>query len=436
VLHLATRMRAIPYTGPTSSQLINGIEDPINGYRTDGDTTIWNSPSLQSRLSGTQITVSENHPSWRTHKSGSFKGDLGGPFFTQKRYVESISDKPLLLEGRIYEQSQNKRWLWHKYVGPLLPVSPSSMVFPEYGHSSTSDLVKLGTTAISRCSPSAPAADLTVMIGELVREGLPHALGSTLKSWLNMSNRQRRRAVGHEYLNFDFGWKPLVNDLQKLADAVTKADKILAQYQKDAGKAVRRKFEFPSIDTSTFSRLNIDGYPWVQQSTSSMYLPGINKGGYCALEKSVHQRRWFSGAFLYVLPGVNAHRNEIAFAVIQAKKLLGLSLTPDTLWSLAPWSWALDWFANTGDMLENLSNSIIDGQVLLYGYMMEHTIARNTYTWVGPTGMVAGRLPYSVSLVSETKQRIQATPYGFGIDWKKLSPRQLATIASLGLSKS
>jgi hypothetical protein len=73
---------------------------------------------------------------------------------------------------------------------------------------------------------------------------------------------------------------------------------------------------------------------------------------------------------------------------------------------------------------------------LKYGYMMEHTVSKRTYTFVGPTGFRGGALPASVSLVSETKKRVRATPYGFGLDEGKLSLRQRAIIAALGLARS
>jgi hypothetical protein len=123
--------------------------------------------------------------------------------------------------------------------------------------------------------------------------------------------------------------------------------------------------------------------------------------------------------------------------VIFARKLLGADLTPDSIWNLAPWSWMVDWFSSAGSVVENWSSWMINNQVLLYGYMMEHTIATNTYTYVGNTGFrTPVAPPFDVTLVSETKIRRQATPYGFGINLSQLSKRQIAIIAALGLSRS
>jgi len=101
-----------------------------------------------------------------------------------------------------------------------------------------------------------------------------------------------------------------------------------------------------------------------------------------------------------------------------------------------PWSWAVDWFVDVGDILTNWTNWAIDGQVLLYGYIMEHKLHEKTYTYVGKTGFPGNVQPSGVKMVVETKIRRQATPYGFGLSWDGFSARQIAILTALGLSRS
>jgi hypothetical protein len=117
-----------------------------------------------------------------------------------------------------------------------------------------------------------------------------------------------------------------------------------------------------------------------------------------------------------------------------ADKLFGISLTPEVLWNLAPWSWAVDWFSNTGDVISNLSDWASDGLVLQYGYMMEHTVSSYTYS-MSPTGIYRGVPAPPVSFVTETKIRRRASPFGFGINLSALSARQNAILVALGLSR-
>jgi hypothetical protein len=105
------------------------------------------------------------------------------------------------------------------------------------------------------------------------------------------------------------------------------------------------------------------------------------------------------------------------------------TLTPEALWNLAPWSWATDWFANVGDVISNMTAFAGDNLVLRYGYLMEHSMIEDTYT---RNDISAG----SFQLITESKRRIKANPFGFGVSWEDLSPFQLSIAAALGLSKS
>jgi hypothetical protein len=323
------------------------------------------------------------------------------------------------------------------YEGPWAPIAPALMEFPTLGFSSEGELASLGNKAIGRCAPSNATADLTVMIGELFKDGIPHLIGSTFKSWLGQSAKQRRKSIAQEHLNYEFGWKPLMSDLRKLSKALLHAEDLIRQYDRDSGKVVRRRYEFPDHEETTARVLKTNTRPWTNPSGSGFDRDRGNPvvDNKVILTTTVTRRQWFSGGFSYYIPPRDSHGTDlIARNVILAKRLLGLSLTPDTIWSLMPWSWAIDWFSNIGTSLENWSNWAIDGQVLLYGYVMEHTIASNTYTWVGPTGFASDSIPPTVTLSCERKVRRRASPYGFGIAWEQLSPRQIAIATSLGVT--
>lgn len=388
-------------------------------------------------LQGTQVTESETHSGW-THprKKGVFKRDAGGPFKSVKKWAESLNASPLNFDNEARYGWLNHEYDWFSYIGPVLPLAPTAYEWPPDVSSTGSQLDVIGTTAISRCSPSNPAADLSVTFGELFKEGIPTLIGGTLKTLRGMTNQQRRKAIGHEYLNVEFGWKPFLQDLANISKAIITADLILNQYNRDSGRLVRRKYEFPTVSRDATRVVADKKSPWISPSIGGLYINSeINKGQVIRTDK-VRIRRWFSGAFTYYVPPADSMRNDMARQVIQARKVLGLSLTPDTLWNLAPWSWAVDWFFNAGDVLTNWTDWAIDNQVLAYGYMMEHSVSSYNYTFVGKTGFRPGAIPADVTLTHEVKQRRQATPYGFGLSWNSFSPRQLAIVAALGLSRS
>jgi len=161
----------------------------------------------------------------------------------------------------------------------------------------------------------------------------------------------------------------------------------------------------------------------------------VNKGKAITIRDTTIER-WFSGAFTYYVPRGFTTKDRMARGVQEAKKLLGVSLTPDVVWNLTPWSWATDWVLNTGDVISNLTDYAIDGLVLKYGYIMEHTVNRDTISFSGPTGFTGSSVrPSIIEVVSETKTRLKATPFGFGLTWDGFSPRQVAIAIALGLTR-
>jgi hypothetical protein len=119
-----------------------------------------------------------------------------------------------------------------------------------------------------------------------------------------------------------------------------------------------------------------------------------------------------------------------------ARQVFGLELTPELVWELSPWSWAVDWFSNVGEVVHNITAFAQNGLVMRYGYVMEHSMIRDTYAFSGETGFNSPVVVPTLTLVSETKVRRQANPFGFGVDWKGLNPFQLSIAAALGLKKS
>lgn len=125
-------------------------------------------------------------------------------------------------------------------------------------------------------------------------------------------------------------------------------------------------------------------------------------------------------------------------------KLLGAQPDLNTLWNLAPWSWAVDWFSNTGALVKNLQALISYGTVLRYGYIMEETSVTDTYSarpdaYVPEkyTGTFTKPWPAITPVVLRTtvKKRVKANPFGFGVAWEGLSPTQLAITAALGITR-
>jgi hypothetical protein len=387
---------------------------------------------------------SEGHP-WpprsRVH------GDVGGPFKVEHRYFsDSVRGGPK--DPADFLPRYRAQWPQggHPAFGDQLffsgaysPISIGTVaapiitstndaVWPQTTASSETALGVYGAQAIARSKPTNPTAKLAVALAEVYREGIPHAPG--VATW---ENRTRvARAAGSEYLNGVFGWLPLVSDIQNTMSAVRRHDQLWSQVQRDAGRVIRRSFEFPITVTASAPAVT-------NPATGSYSNPLLMSPTSGIRYKTRHtwSRRWFDGAFSYYLPrlGGGGIVDNFIQGFYKARRIYGLTLDPNVLWALAPWSWLVDWFVDAGDVISNITDTIVDGLVLRYGYMMEHSIMCDEYHIVGPAFKDGTPVNSKLYCVTETKQRIKATPYGFGLSWSSFSARQLAILAALGVTR-
>jgi len=221
-----------------------------------------------------------------------------------------------------------------------------------------------------------------------------------------------------------------------MADANRKAGEYVKQLLRDNGRNVRRRYDFPHDKSTTVETLqsgNGAGIPYTVLPTATAHYTGFSQSGVLRREREVEKRRWFSGAFTYYIPMGENNISRAIRSLQLANHLYGVALTPEVLWNLTPWSWATDWFANTGDILANASNAMMYGQILRYGYVMETTITTDTYTRECPDFM-GGEVFHTV-LRRTTKQRVKASPFGFGIDWDGFDAYQLSILAALGITR-
>lgn len=290
---------------------------------------------------------------------------------------------------------------------------------------STTQMLRDGATAVNRVTPTNPLVDLSTSFAELFREGLPALPG-------------RNGNAGSEYLNYQFGIAPLVSDVRDMRKVLAQADALWAQYARNSGKHVRRRYTFPETHDSTSS---------VQQNRAPHAVPvtlvtGSQKAlspsgalvqpGTLSQHTTTQTKVWFSGAFTYYLPELGWKRE-----MDRLDKLYGLRPGVDTLYQLTPWSWLVDYFTNLGDVIENLNAFSSNGLVMPYAYIMAQkvTTIRSTLdfrVWDG-TRFVPERV--SDVVVKTSKRRLPATPFGFGLSDGDLTPKQWSILAALGLSR-
>lgn len=389
-------------------------------------------PEFVMKDQSTQVTVSESH---RKDRSGRYVS--GGPFYTTSKRI--VFNNSIDFTGTNLLDDTVKR-----YTGPVLPYKASELeLFAKSltpRSEDTSDLDPLGATAISRCSPVNPVDNLGQGVAEAYRDGLPHLPG--ISTW---EKRARvAKAAGSEFLNYVFGWKPLVSEVKDFSSTVRNSRDLLSSYHKNQGSNTSRSFYFPvseSYDTVPVAfenhallglglsgsghSIEFSSHPWHTDTVGTLYIGTKTK-----------VRQWFKGSFTYAVPSQSDSWRRMLGYGTDADHLFGIALTPDLLWNIAPWSWAVDWFSNAGDVINNISNFAGAGQVMRYGYMMEE---RSTITsvYLDRSGFFIGDTeipPPSVDYHLVSKVRRPANPYGFGLSSGDLSPLQLAIVAALGIT--
>lgn len=388
---------------------------------------------LSGKPRGLEVIQDENHiGALKDFKSFQFTGDIGGEFQLTRTGV--ISDLNLAQRLHRVVRTPFIKTQTYDYEGPVLAAYPGDKLLPSTG--SLVDLAPKGTHAIAMVKPTNSVANLATDLAEIRRDGLPHLWG--VNSWKDRTLSAKN--AGDEYLNQEFGWAPLVSDVRGASYAAANAHKLLSAYERNSHKMVRRRYEFPLEESEVWTNFGQAGTrPFIPNTTASNIFASPNgaTGGIVKCSKTF-RKTWFSGAFTYHLPiGYNS-RYKIIRAASRAGPLLGIKLTPDVVWQATPWSWALDWVSNIGDVESIMSDMSTDGLVIKYGYVMEHLLVTDTYYYVGDPGFWPGSFsgrPSPITAYFESKRRVRATPFGFEVNWNSFTPRQLAIAAALGISR-
>lgn len=374
--------------------------------------------------------------------------------------VERSMTNPLLMDPNErpvhYRTYSNTEFTYgyHTFRQPNNPQTVTSMYriyldsYPPNGALSDDQIIAKGGEMMRASRPTMPHASLGQWLGEL------RDFGSLFKSGL--SSRNPAKIAGGGYLNWQFGWKPFVSDLKKACEAVLEADEILKKFYEDSGKITRRTRRYilnQDVSTanlvlsssSSYSNWNTTTFGSVGGTTKFAYL-GVwgttNPRGRAEVTVTrVSELRTFA-KFEYFAHDPEGFAERQASYAQKARILLGLTLTPDVLWELTPWSWLADWFFDIGGFLSYQVSVQEDSLVARQsGAVFEERVVglANCFTSLtSPYTIPDSRYsPLRTIATFDTRyqRRIPMGPYGFGPTWS-LTPQQWAIVGALGLTKA
>jgi hypothetical protein len=400
-----------------------------------------------------ETTVDEEHPwyAWREVVNNELSRgfttgvEIGGDFTSVKTTCELLSKQPVSLRGFPHSGDY-----LYKFDGPLVPSLPQITVpLPEvkersiqefgqwgYGfdharqsdpwiHPSQTDeeLAVLGASLVSKLAPTAPHNSVYTSLGELRNDGLPSIpFLSFLKGGSIAKN------AGGEYLNYQFGIAPTISDVKNILETVKKADKLWKQYLRDSGRLVRRRFDMDPEKETVTEILATE--PWIiPVNTSSSHWSSV---GPVTAVTEITRKRWFSAAYLYYVDKSSLAGMEGFLE--KANYLYGWKPSPSATYNLTAWSWLLDWFTNTGDVIDNVSLYLEDPFLVRWAYIMEETSAVKTIS----QSLVSSQgqsVTASMRFTTHIKKRRRVNPFHLGFKGGALNGHQLAILAALGLTK-
>jgi hypothetical protein len=241
------------------------------------------------------------------------------------------------------------------------------------------------------------------------------------------------RAASDHFLNHTFGWVPFVKDVTQTCDMVLFYD----HYRK---RAIRRNglwqkrvfFEPISLDESVLYDANewqVDPVPFVTTEA------GFKKR-YRVLKRTF-SRVWYEGSFRTYDPEFD-YEVEMHPGVRQVRQALTLSgswISPSLLWKVTPWTWMVDWFSNTGELIQRAQNAITESNVSRYLYVMRTIEVEYLYQQSFTTkDGVEHKLEWTLGGVTKLRAKGES-PFEFHLRVGGLTATQHAILAALGISR-
>jgi hypothetical protein len=401
-----------------------------------------------------ETTIDEEHPwyAWKAvrenkRSEGFTTGvEMGGDFTSIKTSAKLLTPESGGLRGWLHQGEY-----LYNYAGPLIPsvptpgplrsdvpvLNPMTMgaivwsfdqknantdMWPSVNETDE-ELATLGASLVSKLAPTAPHNSVFTSLGELRNDGLPSI---PFLSFLKGGKLPEK--VGGEYLNYQFGIAPTISDIKSIHETVKKADKLWKQYLRDSGRLVRRRMDMDpetTVETGTLAT----GSSYIPLNTTSSYWSSV---GPITHNTTTTRKRWFSAAYMYYV-------DESSLAGMdgwleRAHYLYGWKPTPSAAYNLTAWSWLLDWFTNTGDVIDNISLYLEDPFLTRWAYIMEETsVVRDiTQQLIDNEGHEhTAAIRYTTSI----KKRRKVNPFHMGFKGEALTGHQLAILAALGLTK-
>lgn len=403
------------------------------------------SPSPMTAYTGEHLCTDETHPG-PPYRSG-------GPLLVKKR---KISLGRAATFSAHYGPGSGAPHVWDgylaatPYIPPVAPTPTSLSGWGARGWNRTFPLhpiYQLGVSLIELKDAPGMLRQTMRLLKSLRGLSLSR-IPKTIKEFLTDVRNGVVESSGH-YLNLQFGWVPVVQDLIFLVKMKTKLRNKLAWLKKQNKKAFRRRVV---LDEGGFSEniarsLSRPG-SMTPLLVTQLYAPPVVTSFTFPVRKDFKRTIWFEAKYRFYIPELTEDEVNLRDYTRLQTNLLGLDLDPTILYKVTPWTWLVDWFSSSGAVVQNIFLRARHHVVAEYAYIM----CRESFTYVAQgqvtvhtgvassgTGFVWTGKDLTLNGTSQTvyefRQREVANPYGFGLTFSSLSAYQWSILAALGLSR-
>jgi len=309
-------------------------------------------------------------------------------------------------------------------------------------------LSNYGALEYGAAAPTSDQFSVSAFVGEL-REGLPALIPSLLKTRKGNPNDLRyalkkqigkQKAAGSDYLNVQFGWIPLLNDVRGIATALAVATTAVT----GPSISTHRRRD-GTVKDATMTAAS----PVVITEALRFQAPALGQTGQVVQTQSgvtstgsLIQRHEIYTSFEAEFLRLPTKEPVMDPYLEKLNELMRFDLTPADLWQLAPWSWLVDWFVDIGGLIESWQAATSSNIMSLFAYAMrKEVITTSIFASDVRASSTAYRYTGPKSAYTEIKstryQRIKANPFGYILDpTVNLNVGQLAILAALGLTKT
>lgn len=263
------------------------------------------------------------------------------------------------------------------------------------------------THTLAKTNPSRPVYNLPAFIGELKDlPGLFKSLGNTML-----------KQGANAFLSYQFGWKPLINDVKAALDFSSSLDARVNEWNRlYSGQGLKRR-----IKLGTITR---------EEKQSAKVVESLKAVVICDHNIRTQRRSWATIRWKQGMgakpPSTEADYQRLAQAALGA----GVNGFLQAAWQLMPWSWMADWFGNIDEFIAAHDGTIPTEHGAVN--VMTNTVSTHTFKpSYAPDWITGGGATASL----ETKERYQGSTPSISARIPLLSGTQLSILGSLAIQR-